>query len=84
MRIMAKVQENKSDIFFFVQFNMKNKLDLIICEFHPNDYTDTKKYINNMILILLVVIKYVDFVACVFRVVRMSAAHSVEGLRFEG
>jgi len=42
----------------FIKNKYENKLDLIICEFHPNDYTDTKKYINNMILILLVVIKY--------------------------
>ena len=42
----------------FINNKYENKLDLIICEFHPDEYTDTKKYINNMILILLVVIKY--------------------------
>lgn len=34
-----------------------HKLDLIIFEFNPDEYTDTTKYINNMILILLIIIK---------------------------
>jgi len=42
----------------FVRNNYKHKLDLIICEFHPDEYNDTKKYINNMILVLLIIIKY--------------------------
>ncbi len=32
-----------------------HKLDLIIFEFNPDEYTDTTKYINNMILILLII-----------------------------
>ena len=42
----------------FIRQNYKNKLDLIICEFHPDEYSDTKKYIKNMILVLLIIIKY--------------------------
>lgn len=42
----------------FIQKCYNNKLDLIICEFHPDEYNDTTKYINNMILILLIIIKY--------------------------
>ena len=62
-------EENEDDVIsedfnyenlykIFIKNKYENKLDLIICEFHPDEYTDTKKYINNMILILLVVIKY--------------------------
>lgn len=42
----------------FIKDSYENKLDLIICEFHPDEYNDTKKYINNMILILLIITKY--------------------------
>jgi len=42
----------------FIKNNYENKLDLIICEFHPDEYNDTKKYINNMMLVLLIIIKY--------------------------
>ena len=41
----------------FINKHYNHKLDLIICEFHSNEYTDTTKYINNMILILLIIIK---------------------------
>ena len=36
----------------FIKNTYENKLDLIICEFHPDEYNDTNKYINNMVLIL--------------------------------
>jgi len=42
----------------FVKNSYKHKLDLIICEFHPDEYNNTKQYINNMILVLIIVIKY--------------------------
>ena len=42
----------------FIKNSYNSKLDLIICEFHPDEYNDSHKYINNMILILLIVIKY--------------------------
>ena len=42
----------------FIQKNYKNKLDLIIFEFYPEEYNDTKKYIHNMVLVLLIIIKY--------------------------
>jgi len=42
----------------FIINNYKDKLDLIICEFHPDEYSDTKKYINNIILVLLIIVKY--------------------------
>ena len=42
----------------FIRQSYKHKLDLIICEFHPNDYTDTKQYIYNIILVLLLISKY--------------------------
>jgi len=47
---------NLYDLFIKNQYT--NKLDLIICEFRPDEYNVTKKYINNMILILLIIIKY--------------------------
>jgi hypothetical protein len=42
----------------FIQKEYKNKLDLIIFEFYPDEYNDTKKYIHNMVLVLLIIIKY--------------------------
>ena len=42
----------------FITNTYKNKLDLIICEFHPNEYNDIQKYIHNMILLLAIIIKY--------------------------
>jgi 23S rRNA U2552 (ribose-2'-O)-methylase RlmE/FtsJ len=42
----------------FIENALEHKLDLIICEFYPEEYNDTKKFINNMILILLIVLKY--------------------------
>jgi hypothetical protein len=42
----------------FIKNQYENDLDLIICEFQPYEYNDTTKYINNMILILLIIIKY--------------------------
>jgi hypothetical protein len=42
----------------FIRNNYNEKLDLIICEFPTNEYSDTKKYINNMILVLLIIVKY--------------------------
>lgn len=42
----------------FIKNSYNHKLDLIICEFHPDEYNNSTQYINNMILILLIVIKY--------------------------
>ena len=42
----------------FIQKEYKNKLDLIIFEFYPEEYNDTKKYIHNMVLVLLIITKY--------------------------
>ena len=42
----------------FIQKDYTNKLDLIICEFYPDEYNDTKKYIHNMVLVLLIITKY--------------------------
>lgn len=42
----------------FIRQSYKHKLDLIICEFQPNDYNDTKQYIYNIILVLLLISKY--------------------------
>ena len=42
----------------FIQKECKNKLDLIIFEFYPDEYNDTKKYIHNMVLVLLIITKY--------------------------
>jgi hypothetical protein len=68
--LLNMLREENDDNIFYNVFNYDNlyelfiknyyidKLDLIICEFYPNEYNDTKKYINNMILILLIIIKY--------------------------
>jgi hypothetical protein len=42
----------------FIQKECNNKLDLIIFEFYPDEYNDTKKYIHNMVLVLLIITKY--------------------------
>jgi len=42
----------------FIKNTYDKQLDLIICELQMDEYDDTKKYINNMILILLIIIKY--------------------------
>jgi hypothetical protein len=53
----------------FIKNNYNNKLDLIICEFHQNDYNDTKKYINNMVLVLLIIIKnQINHGTCVIKI----------------
>jgi hypothetical protein len=40
----------------FITNNYPNNLDLIICEF--NEYNDVNKYINNILLVLLLIVKY--------------------------
>jgi hypothetical protein len=53
----------------FIKQNYNNKLDLIICEFHPDDYNDTAKYINNIMLVLLIIIKYqINQGTCVIKI----------------
>jgi len=42
----------------FITNTFETKLDLLICEFNPQDYNDTTKYIHNMLLILIIIIKY--------------------------
>lgn len=42
----------------FVEKRYEHKLDLILCEFNPDEYNDTQKYIRNIVLVLLIVIKY--------------------------
>jgi hypothetical protein len=42
----------------FITNNYHNKLDLIICEFEAHEYNNTKKYIKNMLLVLMIVIRY--------------------------
>jgi len=42
----------------FIRSTFEKKLDLIICEFQDSDYNDTNKYINNMLLIFAIIIKY--------------------------
>jgi hypothetical protein len=42
----------------FITNKFSHKLDLIICEFQACDYNDANKYINNMFLIFLIIIKY--------------------------
>jgi len=42
----------------FITKKFERKLDLIICEFNPYDYNDTKQYIKNMILIFIIITKY--------------------------
>lgn len=41
----------------FILNKLDNKFDLFIFEFKTNDYTDIKKYINNMILTFSIIIK---------------------------
>ena len=42
----------------FITKKFETKLDLIICEFNPYDYNNTKQYIQNMILIFMIISKY--------------------------
>jgi hypothetical protein len=68
--LMNMIREDNNDCIFSEDFNYNklyelfiknqynNEFDLIICEFQPDEYNDIKKYMNNMILILLIIIKY--------------------------
>lgn len=42
----------------FITNKYKNKLDLLICEFNASEYNNTNKYINNMLLVFLIIVKY--------------------------
>ena len=42
----------------FIKNTLEQKIDLFICEFQPNEYNDTNQYINNMLLVLLIIIKH--------------------------
>ena len=42
----------------FITNRYSQKLDLLICEFTPCEYNNTNKYINNMLLVFLIIIKY--------------------------
>jgi hypothetical protein len=42
----------------FITNNYENNLDLIICEFNECDYKNTNNYINNILLVLLIVLRY--------------------------
>jgi len=42
----------------FITNNFIKKFDLIICEFNADDYTNTKQYIQNMVLIFVIIAKY--------------------------
>jgi hypothetical protein len=53
----------------FIKNVYNYKLDLMICEFHPDDYNDTKKYISNMVLVLLIIIKYqINHGTCIIKI----------------
>lgn len=53
----------------FIKNDYMYKLDLIICEFNPDEYNDVKKYINNMILVLLIIMKYqINQGVCVIKI----------------
>ena len=42
----------------FVTNKYQHNFDLLICEFNACEYNDTNKYINNMLLTFLIIIKY--------------------------
>jgi hypothetical protein len=42
----------------FITNKSPDKLDLLICEYKPCEYINTNKYINNMLLVFLIIIKY--------------------------
>jgi len=68
--LLNMIREDKDDNILCEDFNYdhlynmfitntyENKLDLIICEFEAHEYNNTKKYIKNMLLVLMIVIKY--------------------------
>lgn len=68
--LLNMLREENEDMIFSQEFNyndlytlfIKNtyasKLDLIIVEFYPEEYNDIKKYTNNMVLFMLILIKY--------------------------
>lgn len=43
---------------FFITNNYSHNLDLLICEFNDCDYKNTNNYINNLLLVLLIISKY--------------------------
>jgi len=68
--LLNMIREDKEDNIFcenfdfdnlyniFISNKYENKFDLIICEFEPHEYNNTKQYIKNMLLLLMIVIKY--------------------------
>jgi hypothetical protein len=42
----------------FLRKKYVHKFDLIICEFMPDDYNNTRKYINNLLLVVILILKY--------------------------
>ena len=68
--LLNMIREDKDDNILCEDFNYdhlynmfitntyENKLDLIICEFEGHEFNNTKKYIKNMLLVLMIVIKY--------------------------
>jgi hypothetical protein len=42
----------------FLRNKCDNKLDLIICEFELEDYNNVTKYINNLLLVVIIILKY--------------------------
>ena len=42
----------------FITNKFEKKLDLLICEFTPEDYNDIQKYTHNMLLIFIIITKY--------------------------
>ena len=42
----------------FITNKYPHKLDLLVCEFIPCEYNNTNKYINNMLLVFCIIIKY--------------------------
>lgn len=68
-KVISEYFDYKNLYNLFIINKINYKLDLIICEFHADEYNDTKKYINNMILILIIIIKYqMNFGMCVIKI----------------
>lgn len=57
-KIISQEFDHNKLYTLFIKNTYDNKLDLIITEFYPEEYNDIKKYTHNMMLVMLIIIKY--------------------------
>ena len=56
--VISEVFDYEKITNIFIKQTYPNKLDLIICEFNETEYNNVNQYINNILLIFVIVLKY--------------------------